>query len=40
MEEKELTIEERVALAESLVGIISENTLTLDEIKNERLARQ
>ena len=33
-------IQERVAAAERLVGIASKNTMTLEEIRNERLARQ
>jgi hypothetical protein len=34
------SIQERIAAAERLVGIASENTLSLEEIRNERLARQ
>ena len=33
-------IQERIAAAERLVGIASKNTMTLEEIRNERLARQ
>jgi hypothetical protein len=33
-------IQERIAAAERLVGIASQNTLTLEEIKDNRLARQ
>jgi hypothetical protein len=33
-------IRERIAAAERLVGIASKNTMTLEEIRNERLARQ
>ncbi|MDR2923541.1 MAG: hypothetical protein LBU85_09415 [Treponema sp.] len=33
-------IKERIAAAERLVGIASKNTLTLEEIKDNRLARQ
>jgi len=33
-------IQERIAAAERLVGIASQNTMTLEEIRNERLARQ
>ena len=32
--------EERIAAAERLVGIASNNPMTLEEIRNERLARQ
>ena len=32
--------QERIATAERLVGIASKNAMTLDEIRNERLARQ
>jgi hypothetical protein len=37
---KELEMQERLAAAERLVGIASKNAMTLEEIKNERLARQ
>ena len=33
-------IQERIAAAERLVGIASKNAMTLEEIKDERLARQ
>ena len=33
-------IQERIAAAERLVGIASKNTMTLEEIRSERLARQ
>ena len=33
-------INERIAAAERLVGIASENAMSLEEIRNERLARQ
>jgi len=33
-------IQERIAAAERLIGIASQNAMTLEEIKNERLARQ
>ena len=33
-------IQERIAAAERLVGIASQNTMTLEEIRSERLARQ
>ena len=33
-------IQERIAAAERLVGIASQNTMTLEEIRNARLARQ
>jgi len=33
-------IRERIAAAERLVGIASQNAMTLEEIRNERLARQ
>jgi len=33
-------IHERIAAAERLVGIASKNTMTLEEIRNGRLARQ
>ncbi|MDR2717795.1 MAG: hypothetical protein LBB89_07020 [Treponema sp.] len=33
-------IQERIAAAERLVGIASQNAMTLEEIRNERLARQ
>jgi hypothetical protein len=36
----ELEIQERIAAAERLVGIASKNTMTLEEIRNERLTRQ
>ena len=36
----EPSIQERVAAAERLVGIASENALSLEEIRNERLGRQ
>ena len=36
----EQSIENRISLAESLVGVASKNPMTLEEIKNERLARQ
>ena len=32
--------QERIAAAERLVGIASQNAMTLEEIRNERLARQ
>ena len=34
------SIEERISLAESLVGVASNNPMTLEEIRNERLVRQ
>ena len=34
------SIEERIAAAERLAGIASNNPMTLEEIRNERLARQ
>ena len=37
---KEVNLQERVMAAERLVGIASENALTLEQIKNGRLARQ
>ena len=37
---KEPSIQERIAAAERLIGIASENALSLEEIRNERLARQ
>ena len=37
---KEPNIQERIAAAERLVGIASENVMSLEEIRNERLARQ
>jgi len=37
---KEPDIQERIAAAERLVGIASKNAMTLEEIRNERLARQ
>jgi len=33
-------IQERIAAAERLVGIASQNAMTLEEIRNERLSRQ
>jgi len=33
-------IQERIAAAERLAGIASQNAMTLEEIRNERLARQ
>ena len=36
----EINIKERIAAAERLAGIASANPLSLDEIRNERLARQ
>ena len=33
-------IQERIAAAQRLVGIASTNALTLEEIRNERLAKQ
>ena len=33
-------IQERIAAAERLVGITSQNAMTLKDIKNERLSRQ
>ena len=39
-EVKEPDIQERVAVAERLVGIASKEAMTLEDIKNERLARQ
>ncbi|MCL2294113.1 MAG: hypothetical protein FWC36_04525 [Spirochaetes bacterium] len=33
-------IKERIAAAERLVGIASKNPMTLEEIRNERLAKQ
>ena len=33
-------IQERIAAAVRLVGIASQNAMTLEEIRNERLARQ
>jgi len=38
--DKEPSIRERIASAERLVGIASGNPMSLDDIKNERLARQ
>jgi len=40
MTDNETDIHERIAAAERLAGIASENILSLDEIRNERLARQ
>jgi hypothetical protein len=37
---KDLSIQERVAAAERLVGIASREAMTLEDIRNERLARQ
>ena len=37
---KDITIQERVAAAERLVGIASREAMTLEGIKNERLVRQ
>jgi hypothetical protein len=37
---KNLSIQERVAAAQRLIGIASKEAMTLEEIKNERLARQ
>ena len=37
---KEPEIQERIAAAERLVGIASKEAMTLEVIKNERLARQ
>jgi hypothetical protein len=37
---KEPDIQERIAAAERLAGIASKNAMTLEEIRNERLARQ
>ena len=39
-EQMNADIQERIAAAERLVGIASKNTMTLEEIRNERLARQ
>ena len=39
-ENTELDIQERIAAAERLVGIASQNAMTLEEIRNERLARR
>ena len=36
---EELSIQERIAAAERLVGIASNNPMTLEEIRNERLAQ-
>jgi len=36
----ETDIQDRIAAAERLVGIASQNAMTLEEIRNERLARQ
>ena len=36
----EFSIQERIAAAERLVGVASNNAITLEEIRNERLARQ
>ena len=40
MDTGEPTIHERIAAAKRLVGIAASNPLSLEEIKNERLARQ
>jgi hypothetical protein len=37
---KDFSIQERVAAAERLVGIATGESMTLEEIRNERLARQ
>jgi hypothetical protein len=37
---KDLSIQERVAAAERLVGIAAGEAMTLEDIRNERLARQ
>jgi hypothetical protein len=37
---KDFNIQERVAAAERLVGIASREAMTLEDIRNERLARQ
>ena len=34
------SVEERTAAAERLIGVASNNPMTLEEIRNERLARQ
>ena len=34
------SIEERIAAAKRLVGVASNNPMTLEEIRNERLSRQ
>ena len=39
-DKKEPDIQERIAAAERLAGIASENTMSLTDIRNERLARQ
>jgi ABC-type phosphate transport system ATPase subunit len=36
----ELSVQERIAAAERLVGVASNNPMSLEEIRNERLARQ
>jgi len=36
----EWSVEKRIAVAESLVGVASNNPMSLEEIRNERLARQ
>ena len=36
----EFSIQERIAAAERLVGVASNNPMTIEEIRNERLARQ
>ena len=36
----EWSIEKRISLAENLVGVASNNPMSLEEIRNERLARQ
>jgi len=36
----ELSIQERIAVAERLVGIASNNPMTREEIRNERLSRE
>jgi allophanate hydrolase subunit 1 len=33
-------VQERIAAAERLVGIAAKNSMTLEEIRNERLSRQ
>jgi len=38
--EEEPDIQQRIAVAERLVGIASKNAMTLEEIRNKRLARQ
>ena len=36
----DISIQERIAAAERLIGVASDNAMTIEEIRNERLARQ